>query len=298
MDYFHVMKLDIFLYPLIAVRLERCYWDAHNLSSPSNPSWWCCLRKSRSRNKVTPSPNHSQALEPSIGSPAIVIKHLVKQFHTSLLPQAFYPWRWPSHQSQSDPDSVTAIADLSFTVPRGGIFVLLGSNGAGKSTALGIMAGLIGRSGGSVVFPPSDATSSVIDKEAGDRSEWEGPSRPPRGSLGIVPQQNVLFPELTCFQTMQLWSAVKCPSGRHSNLLLRNQRQAHVEEMPEDLERLLIDCGLEGKLHADAASLSGGQKRKLQLAIGLVGGSESGSSIVSLLFQDDSITLAPSCSCR
>jgi ABC-type multidrug transport system ATPase subunit len=58
-----------------------------------------------------------------------------------------------------------------------------------------------------------------------------------------------------------------------------------VERTPAEFERLLQDCGLEleGKLHANAGSLSGGQKRKLQLAIGLVGGSESEFSIVVLL---------------
>lgn len=146
--------------------------------------------------------------------------------------------------------------------------MLLGSNGAGKSTSLGILAGLIGRSGGSVVFPPPGATLRAEDKEGA--AEWDGPSRPPKGALGVVPQKNVLFPELTCFQTLQLWSAVKRPSASAGQ-----QRQVHVEQTPEELERLLIDCGLEGKVHANAGSLSGGQKRKLQLAIGLVGGSES-----------------------
>jgi ATP-binding cassette subfamily A (ABC1) protein 3 len=42
----------------------------------------------------------------------------------------------------------------------------------------------------------------------------------------------------------------------------------------EDLEQLLRDCDLESKINAQAATLSGGQKRKLQLAIGLLGGSK------------------------
>lgn len=43
----------------------------------------------------------------------------------------------------------------------------------------------------------------------------------------------------------------------------------------EDLEQLLKDCDLGKKIHANANTLSGGQKRKLQLAIGLLGGSNS-----------------------
>jgi ABC-type multidrug transport system ATPase subunit len=41
------------------------------------------------------------------------------------------------------------------------------------------------------------------------------------------------------------------------------------------LEQLLRDCDLQHKIHSNADTLSGGQKRKLQLAIGLVGGSKS-----------------------
>lgn len=71
-----------------------------------------------------------------------------------------------------------------------GIFVLLGSNGAGKSTTLSVLAGLTGRTSGSVRFSTEDGA---------------GTDSPPRGTLGIVPQKNVLFPELTCHQTLKVW---------------------------------------------------------------------------------------------
>lgn len=87
-----------------------------------------------------------------------------------------------------------------------------------------------------------------------------GHARPPRGVLGIVPQKNVLFPELTCYQTIQVWAAIK---------------KSKNSPVKEDLIQLLKDCDLGAKIHANAGSLSGGQKRKLQLAIGLVGGSDS-----------------------
>ena len=113
---------------------------------------------------------------------------------------------------------------------------------AGKSTVLSVLGNLTGRSSGSVIFEG-------------------GVSRPPRGTLGIVPQKNVLFPELTCYQTLRLWRAVK-------------QLGDSVED--EDIEQLLRDCDLEKKIYSNANNLSGGQKRKLQLAIGLIGGSKSG----------------------
>lgn len=83
---------------------------------------------------------------------------------------------------------------------------------------------------------------------------------PPRGTLGIVPQKNVLFPDLTCYQTLRVWRAIKYSS--------------HSTNEDNDYEQLLRDCDLGKKIHSNANTLSGGQKRKLQLAIGLIGGSK------------------------
>ena len=108
-----------------------------------------------------------------------------------------------------------------------------------------------------------------------------GSPRPPRGTLGIVPQKNVLFPELTCYQTLSLWRAVK-------------QFDDSAEE--EDIQQLLRDCDLEKKIYSNANTLSGGQKRKLQLAIGLVGGSKS--ALLHCFTMHELICFAGSRPCR
>ncbi|KAG2067404.1 P-loop containing nucleoside triphosphate hydrolase protein [Suillus decipiens] len=204
--------IDVFLWPYLGVLLERRLYDARE---PSSGFWSCCRRQKKA--DLAPHPD----------GVAISVRNLSKTFSPSMFHREKRP--------------VTAIADLSLNIPKTGIFVLLGSNGAGKSTALSIIGNLLGRSSGSVTFEG-------------------GVSRPPRGTLGIVPQKNVIFPELSCYQTLRVWRAVK-----HS---------AQSIDEDEDYEQLLRDCDLGKKIHANASTLSGGQKRKLQLAIGLVGGSK------------------------
>ncbi|KAG9080565.1 hypothetical protein FRC06_006412, partial [Ceratobasidium sp. 370] len=160
---------------------------------------------------------------------------------------------------------ITAVEDLSLAVPSRGIFVLLGANGSGKSTTLGMVAGLEQPTSGSVVFGPDEE-----DPEGGERPK-KAENKPAYGgvgrrSLGLVPQRDVLFPELTCYQTVRLWRDIKLPLARPCPSIA-------LETSPESLEQLLCDCDLHAKVHSPAATLSGGQKRKLQLAAGLVGGS-------------------------
>ncbi|KDQ62888.1 hypothetical protein JAAARDRAFT_168184 [Jaapia argillacea MUCL 33604] len=204
--------IDVFLWPWLAVLLERRLYDPRN---PSKGKGFFRFRKQRVEEDGHP------AMSPNT---AISIRNLSKVFNTSTF--------------RRGKGLVTAVADLTLDIPKYGIYVLLGSNGAGKSTTLSILGNLLGRTSGSVTFEGNV-------------------SRPPRGTIGIVPQKNVLFPDLTCYQTLRVWSAIK--------------RSDLNEE--DDIEQLLRACDLGRKMHSNANVLSGGQKRKLQLAIGLVGGS-------------------------
>ncbi|KAF9260869.1 P-loop containing nucleoside triphosphate hydrolase protein [Marasmius fiardii PR-910] len=214
--------IDIFLWPWLGSLLENRLYDARNPKASKERARWFSssrLRRVEGGDGPVMSPDN-----------AISIQNLEKTFKTSLF--------------RSNKGLVTAVADLTLQIPKYGIFVLLGSNGAGKSTTLSILAGLIGRTRGTVQFengndPPTDT--------------------PKRGTMGIVPQKNVLFPELTCYQTLRVWRSIKWSKN---------------SDEKEDLEQLLRDCDLGAKIHSNANNLSGGQKRKLQLAIGLVGGSE------------------------
>jgi ATP-binding cassette subfamily A (ABC1) protein 3 len=216
---FLIAIINIFLYPCLAVWWERSRYGAKN--SRQNTSWFPWRR---ARDEGYPTVTEGNAIE---------VRNLNKTFDA--------PGFWPFKPAKN----MTAIEDLSLSIPKHGIFVLLGANGAGKSTTLSILGGLLGRDGGSVAFENN-----------------RGHDRAAPGSIGIVPQKNVLWDEMTCLQTLRVWSAVK-------------GRGARSWETDKDLFQLLADCGLESKVGELAGSLSGGQKRRLQLAIGLVGGSES-----------------------
>ncbi|KAM6499563.1 hypothetical protein JOM56_005071 [Amanita muscaria] len=204
--------IDVFLWPCMAVLLEHYLYDVKRPSSHRRFLFW-----------KRAAADQSISIPPDV---AISVRNLHKTFKKSTF--------------LFSKSSFTAIDDLSFDVPKGGIFVLLGSNGAGKSTTLSIIGGLISRSSGDVTF------------EGGQR-------RPPRGTIGLVPQKNILFPDLSCIQNLRVWQAVKWSANTDKR---------------EDLMEVLRSCDLEEKARSNAGTLSGGQKRKLQLAAGLVGGSE------------------------
>ena len=130
-------------------------------------------------------------------------------------------------------ETVTAVNELDLKIPQGQITVLLGSNGSGKTTTLETIAGLNTVSSGTV----------TVDG---------------RGGLGICPQRNVLWDQLTTYEHVRIFNRLKSVGDLASKA---------------DLEMLVESCDLAKKLNARARTLSGGQKRKLQLSMMFTGGS-------------------------
>ena len=130
-------------------------------------------------------------------------------------------------------ETVIAVQDLTLKALKGQIVVLLGANGSGKSTTLESIAGL------------KTATSGTIDIY-GDKG------------FGLCPQKNVLWDDLTVLEHVIIFDRLK-NLGKASD--------------KETLKKLVIGCDLELKMHAKSKTLSGGQKRKLQLAMMFCGGS-------------------------
>lgn len=136
--------------------------------------------------------------------------------------------------------STLAVDRLSLEITRGEIFGFLGPNGAGKTTSINMMVGLIDPSEGDVLIE-----GQSIRARQGEVLRW----------VGVCPQENILWEKLTCLEQLEFVGA---------NYGLSNQYAR------KNGSTLLGELGLASKANELAGRLSGGMKRRLNLALALV----------------------------
>ncbi len=137
---------------------------------------------------------------------------------------------------------------VDLDIYTGEVFALLGPNGAGKTTTVEILEGYRQRDGGEVsVLGADPATGGAA---------W-------RARIGIVPQTTQEMPELTVEELV-----------RHFALYYAS---------PRDPDRVITSVGLDGRRSTRVRALSGGQRRRLDVALGIIGDPE-------LLFLDEPTT--------
>ena len=134
-----------------------------------------------------------------------------------------------------------SLKGVSFHINEGDIFGILGPNGAGKTSLISIMCGIISATKGAVTYC-MDGEKKMNDM---------------RAAIGYVPQDFALYPELTAKQNLYYFGA------------LYNLSKAKIDQK---LEQILPVLGLEKVLLKKVQTYSGGMKRRLNLAIGILHG--------------------------
>jgi ABC-2 type transport system ATP-binding protein len=129
-----------------------------------------------------------------------------------------------------------AVRGISFEIAEGEVFGLLGPNGAGKTTTVEILEGYRERDGGEVTVLGHDPARSERDF---------------RERIGVVLQQSQLFQNITVREIHEMF--------------------AGYYERPREVEQVIDLVGLAEKRDARVKTLSGGQKRRLDLGVALVG---------------------------
>eukprot|EP00397_Hematodinium_sp_SG-2012_P000235 GEMP01000235.1.p1 GENE.GEMP01000235.1~~GEMP01000235.1.p1 ORF type:complete len:1557 (+),score=265.89 GEMP01000235.1:2298-6968(+) len=137
--------------------------------------------------------------------------------------------------------SLTAVNNVDMTMYKGEIFALLGHNGAGKTTVLNILTGLVDATDGNIKLYGNSLEENLIFG---------------RADVGICPQQSVLWPLLTVQEHLEIFAAFK------------GTKYSAIEK---DMNELLRQLHLYDWRHWQTRRLSGGMQRKLALAIAFVG---------------------------
>lgn len=129
-----------------------------------------------------------------------------------------------------------AVDNMSLTIHEGEIFGFLGANGAGKSTTINMVSGLMKSNGGNIVFLQKDIAKH---------------SRFAKRNIGVVPQEIAIYENLTAYENVEFFAGLYGLRGR---------------ELKERAEEALEFTGLSDKRKSKPVSFSGGMKRRLNIA--------------------------------
>jgi len=133
-----------------------------------------------------------------------------------------------------------AVKGISFSIEEGEIFSLLGPNGAGKTTTISILSTLFTPTSGDAMI----AGHSVIKDPMAVKK-----------SIGIVPQEIALYEELSALENLRFWGQMYNLSGK---------------ALSKRIDEILEQIGLKDRAKERIKTYSGGMKRRVNIAVGLL----------------------------
>ena len=135
---------------------------------------------------------------------------------------------------------VTAVSGISFAIRQGEIFSLLGPNGAGKTTTISMLSGLIAPTSGEARVNGRSITKEPLAVKK---------------LIGVVPQEIALYPTLSARQNLRFWGRMYGLGGT---------------DLKRRTDELLDLVGLRERADERVATYSGGMKRRINIAVGLL----------------------------
>lgn len=236
-----MMIVDCVFYGIVTWYIEAVFPGEYGIPQPwyfpFMKSYWCSTKRKVSLNDYQQFENFDASgeaqrkpgfyeKEPMNLKAGIAIKELRKEFET-------------------DSGTKVAVDGVTLNMFEGQITALLGHNGAGKTTTISILTGL---------YPPTSGTAYVNDYDITESMPGV------RESLGICPQHNVLYDNLTVEEHLWFFANLK---GISDSALVKSE-----------VNRFIVTTGLEDKRNVMTKMLSGGMKRKLSVGIALIGDSK------------------------
>ncbi|XP_004691780.1 PREDICTED: ATP-binding cassette sub-family A member 3-like [Condylura cristata] len=224
--------LDAILYGFVAWYIEAVFPGEYGVPKP----WNFFLLRSHWFGDTPAGKNEAKEFDETVDNKYLEAEptHLLAGIQINHLHKVF----------QVQNATKVAVKDLSLNVYEGQITVLLGHNGAGKSTTISILSGL---------YP---ATSGQAYVNGYDTSRQMNQIRK---NIGICPQKDLFFNHLTVLEHLYFYCVIKeIPQKKRST----------------EIEHMLTTFNLLEKRNEFSSTLSGGMKRRLSIIIALIGGSK------------------------
>ena len=198
--------------------------------------------------------NEIQKIEDNHIGSKLKIKNIIKRYNNS---------------------ETNALDSLSFNAYENEIFVLLGQNGAGKSTFISILSGLIEADSGSIIYGDENRNEEVEVVESEGNKKF-------RKILGVCPQNNnILFDDLTVKENLEIFCLFKYEENKKEKEQEQDKEQEKNKSssneklnIEAEIKKLIDIFELEDFKDKLVKNLSGGLKRRLAIAIACCGRSK------------------------